>query len=69
LTGENIDEFDEFLSIRQHFSYQNFPVIIFCRLPARPLFAQGVITSIRAHAKIFPIQIHISVQLKGKTVV
>jgi len=22
--GENIDEFDEFLSIHQHFSHQNF---------------------------------------------
>jgi len=37
LTGENIDEFDEFLSIRQHFPHQNFPLIIFCRLHARPL--------------------------------
>jgi len=55
LTGENIDEFDKFLSIRQHFSYQNFPLMIFCRLPARPLFAQGVIVSIRAHAKFFPV--------------
>jgi len=61
LTGENIDKFDEFLLIRQHFPYQNFPLIIFCRLPARPLFAQGVIASIRAHAKIFPVQIRISV--------
>ena len=50
--GENIDEFDEFLSIRQHFPHQNFPLII-CRLPARPLFAQGVIASIRAHTKFF----------------
>ena len=25
LTGENIDEFDEFPAIRQYFSYQNFP--------------------------------------------
>jgi len=59
--GENIDEFDKFLSIRQHFPYQNFPLILFCRLPARPLFAQGVIASIRAHAKFFPVQILISV--------
>jgi len=59
--GENIDKFDEFLSIHQHFPYQNFPLIIFCHLPARPLFAQGVIASIHAHAKIFPVQIRISV--------
>ena len=25
LIGENIDEFDEFLAIRQYFPYQNFP--------------------------------------------
>ena len=25
LTVENIDEFDEFLAIRQYFPYQNFP--------------------------------------------
>ena len=25
LTGENIDEFDEFPVIRQYFPYQNFP--------------------------------------------
>jgi len=59
LTGENIDEFDEFLSIRQHFPHQNFSLIIFCRLHIRPLFAQGVIASyiiaIRAHAILFPI--------------
>jgi len=58
LTGENIDEFDEFLSIHQHFPHQNFP-LIFCRLHTRPLFAQGVIASyiiaIRAHAILFPI--------------
>ena len=24
---ENIDEFDEFLVIRQYFSYQNFPLV------------------------------------------
>jgi len=66
---ENIDKFDEFLSIRQHFPNQNFPLIIFLHLPARPLFVQDVITSIRAHAKFFPVQIHILVQLNGKTVV
>jgi len=38
LTGENIDEF---LSIRQHFPHQNFPLIIFCRLHTRPLFRAG----------------------------
>jgi len=53
LAGENIDEFDEFLSIRQHFPYQNFPLIIFCRLPAKPLFAQGVIASIYAFMQNF----------------
>jgi len=62
---ENIDEFDEFLSIRQHFNHQNFPLIIFCCLPPRPLFVQGVNASICAHAKFFPIQIYIN----GKTVV
>jgi len=41
LTGENIDEFDKFLSIRQHFPHQNFPLIIFCRLHARQLFCPG----------------------------
>jgi len=41
LTGRNIDKFDEFLSIQQHFPYQNFPLIIFCHLPARPLFRAG----------------------------
>jgi len=45
LTRENIDEF---LSIRQHFPHQNFPLIIFCRLSAGSLFAQGVIDSTRA---------------------
>jgi len=54
--GENIDEFDEYLSIHQHFPYQNFPLMIFGHLPARPLFVQGVsyryIT--RAHAEFFP---------------
>jgi len=52
LTGENIDEFDEFLSIRQHFPHQNFLLII-CHLPARPFFAQGIIDSIHTHAKFF----------------
>jgi len=61
LMGKNIDEFDEFLSVCQHFPYQNFPLIIFCHLPARQLNVQGVITSIRAHAKFFPVQIRISV--------
>ena len=28
LAVENIDEFDEFLAIRQYFPYQNFPFII-----------------------------------------
>jgi len=40
LTGENIYKFDEFLSICQHFPYQNFPQT-FCLLPARPLFHTG----------------------------
>jgi len=38
LTGENINEFDKFLSIRQHFPYQNFTLTIFCCLHARPPF-------------------------------
>jgi len=57
LTEENIDKFDKFLSICQHFPYQNFPLIIFCRLPARPLFTQGIIASIRSHEKFFLVQI------------
>jgi len=32
--GGNIDEFDEFLSIHQHFTHQNFLLITFCYLPA-----------------------------------
>ena len=28
LSGENIDEFDEFSAIRQYFAYQNFPFIV-----------------------------------------
>ena len=63
--AQNIDEFDEFLSIRQQFPHQNFPLIIFCHLPARPLFARGVIASIRAHAKLFLSKYYIN----GKTVV
>jgi len=56
----NIDEFDEFLSIRQHFPHQNFTLIIFCHLSARPLFCTGHYHySIYAHAKFFPVQIHI----------
>jgi len=39
--GGNIDKLDEFLSIHKHFSHQKFPLIIFCRLPARPLFHAG----------------------------
>jgi len=39
--GENIDEFDKFLSIRQHFPYQNFLLITFCHLPVIPLFYIG----------------------------
>jgi len=57
LTGENIDEFDEFLSIHQHFTHQNFPLITFCHLPAiQTTFAQGVIASIRARPIIFPVR-------------
>ena len=57
LTGENIDEFDEFLSICQHFPHQTFPLIIFsvvC-IPDH-FFTQGVIASYitRAHAILFP---------------
>jgi len=40
-TGENIDEFDKFLSFRQHFPHQNFSLIIFCRLSVRPHFRAG----------------------------
>jgi len=61
--GGNIDKF---LSIRQHFPHKNFPLINFCRLPANPLFAQGIIASIRAHAK-FSLSKYIYVN--GKTVV
>jgi len=38
---ENIDEFDKSLSICQHFPHQNFLLIIFCCLPASPLFCTG----------------------------
>jgi len=57
LTGENIDEFDEFLSIRQHFPYQNFPLIISSAICMPDHFSmKGVIASysIRAHAILFP---------------
>jgi len=63
LTGENIDEIDEFLSIRQHFPYQNFPLIISSAvcMPDN-FFVQGVIASyiiaIRAHA-IFSLSMQI----------
>jgi len=42
--GENIDEFDDFLSIGQHFPYQNFPLIISSAvyMPDH-FFVQGVI--------------------------
>ena len=63
--GGNIDEFDKFLSICQHFPHQNFPLII-CRLPARPLFAQGIIASIRAQAKC---SLYKYIYMNGKTVV
>jgi len=50
LTGENIDEL---LSIRQHFPYQKFPLIIFSAvcMPDH-FFVQGVIDSysMRSHA-------------------
>ena len=29
LTGENIDEFDEFPAIRQYFPYQDFPSYLY----------------------------------------
>ena len=32
LTGENIDEFDEFLAIRQYFSYQIFHLVSYLPL-------------------------------------
>jgi len=59
LIGENIDEFDEFLSIHQHFPYQKFPLIIFCCFPARPLFAQGVITVVYAPMQNFSLSKYI----------
>jgi len=55
--GENIDEFDKFLSIRQHFPHQNFPLIISSAVcMPNHFFVQGVIASyhIRAHAIFFP---------------
>jgi len=65
----NIDEFDEFLSIRQHFPHQNFPLII-SSVVCMPdhFFMQGVIAgySIRAHAILFPVHANI---YKWKTVV
>jgi len=59
LTGENIDEF---LSIRQHFPYQNFPLIIsFAVCMPDHFFVQGVIASysICAHAILFPVHANI----------
>jgi len=54
---ESIDEFDKFLSIRQHFPYQNFPLIISSAvcMPDH-FFVKHVIAgySIRAHAVLFP---------------
>ena len=38
LTGENIDEFDEFPTIRQYFPYQNFT---FSHLPLMNLWRSG----------------------------
>ena len=38
LTGENIDEFDEFPTIHQYFSYQNFT---FSHLPLMNLWRSG----------------------------
>ena len=54
LTGENIDEFDEFLSIRQHFPHQNFLLIIFYHLPARPLFSRRALSLVYAPMQKFP---------------
>jgi len=58
LTGKNIDGFDEFLSIPQHFTHQNFPLIIFCHLPAclpDNFFMQGIIAVLRTNAILFPV--------------
>jgi len=54
----DIDEFDKFLSIRQHFPYQNFPLLMFCRLPARPLFAQAI-SLVYMPMQNFPMSKHI----------
>jgi len=64
--SENIAEFDEFLSIHQHFPYQNFSLMISSAICMPDhFFVQGVIASysIRAHAILFP------VHASGKTVV
>ena len=39
LTGENIDEFDKFPTIRQYFPYQNFT---FSHLPIMNLWRSGL---------------------------
>jgi len=57
LTGENIDEFDEFLSFHQHFPHQIFPLIISVLFACQTTFRTSVIVaSIRGHAKFFPVQ-------------
>jgi len=55
LTGEKIDEFDEFLSIRQHFTHQNFLLIIFsCRLPTcQTTFSRRALLLVDAPMKFF----------------
>jgi len=56
--AQNIDEFEKFLSIRQHFTHQNFllpdNLLLFACLPDY-FFMQGVITSIRANVILFPV--------------
>jgi len=60
--GRNIDEF---LSIRQHFPYQKFPLIISSAvcMPDH-FFVQGVITSysMRSHAILFPVHANMEKQ-------
>ena len=50
-----------FLSICHHFPHQKFPLIIFCCLPARPLFHAGCYRQyVYAPMQIFSVQIYIN---------
>jgi len=68
LTGENIDKFNEFLSICQHFPHQNFPLIIFCRLHARKL-SRRVLSLAIVYEPMQCFSLSMQIYINGKTVV